>query len=104
MFWKLIKTLKPVAIITAIVTWNVLCLTGIWLNGGMGKLETPGAVIAMVSACGLLSVMSFLVATSATWQRIALRPGSDPRDPRPALLFLSFLGAALAVGGAVSVL
>ena len=102
MFWKLIKNLKPAAIVIAIVAWNAICLTGIWLNGGLGRIETFGAAIAMVVACALLSITSLLVAFSAKWQRIALRPGVDPGEPRSALLFLGFLGAVLMVDGLVS--
>lgn len=101
MFWKLIKNLKPSAIVVAVLVWNAICLFGIWLNGGMGRIETLGAGIAMAVACGLLSVMAFLVATTSTWQRIALRPGTNPSEPRSALMFLGFLGALMMLGGVI---
>jgi hypothetical protein len=31
-----------------------------------------------------------------------VRPGADPNEPRPGLLFLGFLAAALMVGGVIS--
>jgi hypothetical protein len=100
--WKVVKNLKPLAIVVAILVWNAICLVGIWLNGGLGRIETLGSGIAMAVACGLLSATAFLGATSSTWQRIALRPGADPNEPRSGLLFIGFLGAVLMVGGIIS--
>ena len=102
MFWKVVKNLKPSAIVIGIVVWNTICLVGIWLNGGMGRIETPGSAIAMIVACGLLSLSCFLVATMPSWQRIALRPGADPGEPRAGLVFLGVLAALLAGGGVLS--
>jgi hypothetical protein len=100
--WKVVKNLKPLAIIVAVLVWNAICLVGIWLNGGLGKIETLGTGIAMAVACALLSATAFLVATNSTWQRIALRPRADPNEPRSGLLFLGFLGAVLMIGGVFS--
>ncbi len=97
MLWNLVKSLRPWAIVVAVVVWNVVGLMGIWLNGGTGRIRTMSSGFALVLDCGLLAACAMAVAISPTWQRFALRPGVDPSEPRSGLVFIALLASGLAV-------
>ena len=102
MLWNLLKSIKPLAIVAIVVVWNALCLVGIWLNGGMGRIATFPSAAAMTLASLSLAIFAFSAARSGAVQRAVLRPNADPTLALPGLLFLGTLGAILALGSAIT--
>ena len=100
MFWNLVKSLRPLAIVAIVVAWNALCLIGVWLNGGMGRVSTFGSAAVMTIACLSLAIFAFSAAQTGAVQRAVLRPNANPTVARPGLFFLGLMGVLLALGSA----
>ena len=100
MLWNLVKSLRPIAIVAIVVIWNALCLIGIWLNGGMGRIATFPSAAAMTLACLSLAIFAFSAARFDAVQRVVLRANANPTLAYPGLFFLGLLGALLALGSA----
>jgi len=100
MLWNLVKSIRPIAIVAIVVIWNALCLVGIWLNGGMGRVATFPSAAAMTLASLCLAAFAFSAACSGAVQRAVLRPNANPTSARSGLLFLGVLGTLLTLGSA----
>ena len=53
-----------------VVGWNALCLWGIRLNGGMGRIHNRGSVALMALACGLLSSFFLVAVASSAFRKL----------------------------------
>ena len=103
MFWDLIKSTKPLAIVAFLLVWNCLMAVVFALNGGMGRITSSRSLIVVAIACGLLAVSAALTAYHPSWQRLILQGDAKLSKVRPPLLFLSLLGTALAVISILSI-
>jgi hypothetical protein len=100
--YPLLTSLRPRFIIAFVVVWNALCFTGIWLNGGTGRITTLPSVVFMFIACAGVAFIGFGALTLPRFRALVLRPNVDIAVVRPGLVLLGILGTLLALGTAIT--
>jgi fucose permease len=89
----LVKSIQPRTAFWFLVSWAVLWLIGIYLNGGFGPYRTVPSLLTASLACASLGGLSFATLFSARFQTLVLRP-STLDQARPGLIISGTVGTA----------
>jgi hypothetical protein len=83
--------LKPRVAFAGFVIWTTLLGIAIWVNGGIGSLESPIALALAALATIGSAVFLLLIVFSSRVRAFALRPGANLGAVRKDLWFTIFL-------------
>ena len=86
---------KPSFAVCFVVGWNAMMILGIWLNGGMGKIHSPAALVVLGLAA--LSIPGILIAATrnVAIQQLVFRPNTNLAEIGDDLLALGLIGSVL---------
>jgi hypothetical protein len=94
---KLLFGLSWQTIVGAVVLWNLLNVTAIWLNGGWGTYREPAALFFLAGTCAFFAFGSLGIAFSAALQGLALAPSRRHEFSRIPFVALGVFLAGFAV-------
>lgn len=64
MGWDFFKCIKPMAILIFVIAWNALWFLGVWLNDGVGGVNTLASAACFTLASAAVAVLGFSTASS----------------------------------------
>ena len=100
--WRSFARFNPLFAVSFVVWWNAMMLLGMWLNGGMGRIHSPSALVVVGLAA--LSIPAVLVSAFRieSIRAFVFRPNTDLSAIGGDMLVLGAIGSILGIGALAS--
>jgi hypothetical protein len=102
MQWQTFARFKPSFAVSFVLAWNGMMIVGIWLNGGMGRIHSPAALVVVGLAALSIPCILFAAATHDFFRQLVFRPKTNLAEIGSDLLILGSIGGLLGIGALAS--